>query len=170
MDKNKKIELTLPLTKKKNLVVTLPLIKTKKIVINNCFGGFGLSYEAVMMYAELSNIKLNAYVNKKVDGHTDFIHLIKYENPSDTILGVIHYLTSKLNDDGTLPDHDEGYFSERKIKRDDPILVKVVEKLGKKANGKYSELKIVEIPDDVEWEIDEYDGLETVEEAHRSWN
>ena len=168
MDKNKKIELTLPLTKKKNLVVTLPLIKTKKIVINNCYGGFTLSYEAVMMYAKLSNIKLNAYVNKKVDGHTDFNHLVKYEKPSDTLLGIIHYSTSKLNDDETLP--DKGYFSERNIKRDDPILIKVIEKLGKKANSKYSELKIVEIPDDVKWEIDEYDGLETVEETHRHFN
>ena len=44
-----------------------------------------------------------------------------------------------------------------------------MKELGNKANGRYSELKIVEIPDGIEWEISEYDGLETVEEKHRNW-
>lgn len=56
------------------------------------------------------------------------------------------------------------------ITRDDERLIKVVEKLGDRANGACAELKIVEIPDYVDWEIDEYDGLESVDEAHRSWN
>lgn len=55
------------------------------------------------------------------------------------------------------------------IARDDPKLVECVEKLGEEANGAYAELKIVEIPDDVNWEIGEYDGLEWVEEVHRRW-
>ena len=37
-------------------------------------------------------------------------------------------------------------------------------------DGKFSYLKIVEIPDDVEWEIDDYDGIETIHEVHRSWS
>jgi hypothetical protein len=56
------------------------------------------------------------------------------------------------------------------MERNDPILVQVVKELGKKANGDYADLKIVEIPDDVEWYISDYDGLETVHEKHRSWN
>lgn len=55
------------------------------------------------------------------------------------------------------------------IARDDPKLVECVEKLGEEANGMYAELKVVEIPDDVNWEIGEYDGLEWVEEVHRRW-
>jgi hypothetical protein len=35
--------------------------------------------------------------------------------------------------------------------------------------GCYAKLKIVEIADDVDWEITNYDGLETVEEKHRTW-
>ena len=31
-------------------------------------------------------------------------------------------------------------------------------------------LKIVEIPDDVEWFIDDYDGIETIHERHRTWS
>lgn len=56
------------------------------------------------------------------------------------------------------------------IPRDDPILVQVVEQLGTKANGTYAKLKIVDIPDDVEWHIAEYDGKEWVAEDHRTWN
>ena len=47
--------------------------------------------------------------------------------------------------------------------RANPILVQVIEELGEAANGsKYSTLKIVEIPDDVNWEIADYDGSEWV--------
>lgn len=55
------------------------------------------------------------------------------------------------------------------ITRNDPKLAECVEKLGEEANGVYAELKVVEIPDDVNWEIGEYDGLEWVEEVHRRW-
>lgn len=55
------------------------------------------------------------------------------------------------------------------IARNDPKLVECVEKLGEEANGTYAELKVVEIPDNVNWEIGEYDGLEWVEEVHRRW-
>ena len=55
------------------------------------------------------------------------------------------------------------------IARNDPKLVECVEKLGEEANDMYAELKVVEIPDDVNWEIGEYDGLEWVEEVHRRW-
>jgi len=44
-----------------------------------------------------------------------------------------------------------------------------VEELGEKANGQCADLKIVEIPDDVEYEIEEYDGVEWVAENHRTW-
>jgi hypothetical protein len=60
--------------------------------------------------------------------------------------------------------------SERDIRRDDPYLVKVVKELGMGANGPHSNLKIVEIPGDVEWLIQDYDGAEWVAEKHRTWN
>ena len=56
------------------------------------------------------------------------------------------------------------------FRRDDPILVEVVERLADAANTRYSKLKIVEIPDDVAWTIMEYDGAEWVAEAHRTWS
>lgn len=53
--------------------------------------------------------------------------------------------------------------------RDDPLLIKVVEKYGKESWGQFAELKIVEIPTNVKWHIAEYDGLEHVAEDHRTW-
>lgn len=61
------------------------------------------------------------------------------------------------------------YLSYYNIERNDPYLVKVVEELGEKANGAYARLEVVEIPDDIEWEIEEYDGNEWVAEKHRTW-
>lgn len=61
-------------------------------------------------------------------------------------------------------------FNHRYIKRDDPILIRVVNELGDKANGKYSKLKIVEIPSDVQYTIEEYDGDEWIAEEHRTWD
>jgi hypothetical protein len=56
------------------------------------------------------------------------------------------------------------------IPRDDENLVSVIEELGEKCWGQYSALKVVEIPDDVEWQIEEYDGVEWIAEKHRIWN
>ena len=55
------------------------------------------------------------------------------------------------------------------LDRTDPILIQVVETLDAEADGFYAKLRIIEIPDDVEWEITEYDGHESVEEVHRKW-
>lgn len=71
----------------------------------------------------------------------------------------------------------EGFLMEKygvtskNIDRNDPRLVDCVETLGGSvAGGRFSVLGIIEIPDDVEWEIDDYDGLEWVAEKHRIWH
>lgn len=61
-------------------------------------------------------------------------------------------------------------FYDRDVARDDPYLVKVVRELGMGANGTHANLKIVEIPGDVEWMVSEYDGAEWVAEKHRTWS
>ena len=56
------------------------------------------------------------------------------------------------------------------IPRDDPILVEMVETMGDQVNGSYSKLRVVGIPDDVKWIIEEYDGNEWIDEVHRIWS
>jgi hypothetical protein len=53
--------------------------------------------------------------------------------------------------------------------RTNPALVAVVEELGDAASGPGACLTVVEVPDDVDWEISDYDGWEQVEEKHRAW-
>jgi len=146
----------------------------KRIVINSCYGGFGLSYEGVMYYAKLKGIKLYAYVEKWTDNlyaHKPYnIYdetIIPFEKRKGKTPPLIYYATKE----GLKNRNELGKYlwNENDIKRDDPALVKTVEDLGERANGYAAELKVVEIPDDVDWEITEYDGLEQVEEKHRVW-
>jgi len=55
------------------------------------------------------------------------------------------------------------------IPRDHAALVQVVEELGPAANDWGAELAIVEVPDDVQWQIHEHAGREWVAERHRTW-
>lgn len=111
-----------------------------RIVINKCYGGFGLSHEAIMRYAELK-------------GFENFRH----ETDETNEYSFTYYAIGK-----------EPFYDDH-IERDDPILIQVVEELGEKSWGQYSELKIVEIPDKISWEIGEYDGSEWVAEKHQTW-
>jgi len=59
----------------------------------------------------------------------------------------------------------------REIERHDPALVVAVEKLGRSADGPNSHLKIVDIPDGVEYIIcDDDSGVEWIAEKHRTWD
>ena len=54
--------------------------------------------------------------------------------------------------------------------RTDLDLVVVVEELGKLASDSRAELRIVEVPDGIEWELFLIDGMEAVVEMGRSWS
>jgi len=56
------------------------------------------------------------------------------------------------------------------IERHDPILIQVVEELGEKADGACADLNIVEIDDNDEYYIDEYDGMESIELKSQAYN
>ena len=65
---------------------------------------------------------------------------------------------------------NEDYFYYGAIERDDPDLVKVVEKLKEKVNNDFSKLKVVEVPDNIQYVINDYDGMESIHEEHESWS
>lgn len=129
-----------------------------KVVINSCFGGFGLSHTGIMRYAELKNIKLYS----SSDGGSFKSY---YTVPEEEFLR----LSEQDKKNGNYKLSNAVYFSDHDIERTDAFLIQVVEELGKKANGCCASLRIVEIPDGIEWEIDEYDGSERIDEQHRSW-
>ena len=54
--------------------------------------------------------------------------------------------------------------------RTNAILISAIEKLGvEDSSGVNAELEVVEIPDNVDWVIEDYDGSETISEVHQSW-
>jgi hypothetical protein len=55
------------------------------------------------------------------------------------------------------------------IKRDDPRFVSALEEYGEELTEGMSKLVIVEIPEDVQWELVENEGVERIEEIHRTW-
>lgn len=136
-----------------------------KVVINKCFGGFGLSREAVARYAEIKGIKLWHWydeITRKVYG------------PERVHEGLRHYSTVPVETDEhgfLVGEHPAtGYWSDSDLERNDPVLVQVVEALGSEAaSGEHARLAIVEIPDGTDYEIGEYDGQEHIAEKHRTW-
>lgn len=64
----------------------------------------------------------------------------------------------------------DGDFYDREIPRDDSVLVSIVEELGRDASGGFADLHVIEIPDGVDWQIEEYDGIEWIAEVHRTWS
>lgn len=142
----------------------------QRIVINSCHGGFGLSHEGILAYLDKCGTPVWTEVNEKFGGLIPFTYYLV--PPEEQIKGDPEDWHSM-----TLAErqaHNAAYsqtvFHDRDVARDDPYLVAVVEELGVRANGRHAELKVVEIPPEVDWVIDEYDGNETVSEKHRTWS
>jgi hypothetical protein len=156
-----------------------------KVVINKCYGGFGLSPKAIKRIAELQGKKCYFFkqeiINNRFgkyekitmkEAETAFVfHAFSIPNPNE-------YLDRKDWHDMT--DNEKRESNERwdavtlrdrygDEQRADPVLIQVVEELGEAANGKYAELKVVEIPDGTEYEISEYGGMEHIAEKHQTW-
>jgi len=131
-----------------------------KIVINSCFGGFGLSKKAKLLLYERGSKAVEATEPEKYyRGRVDWKKEFEEDRNEDTMSGMVVALDGKIIT-------DERFTPEL---RADKELVKVVEELGVEANGYCAELKIVEVPDGIEWTIEEYDGTEWIAEKHETW-
>jgi hypothetical protein len=142
-----------------------------KVIINNCYGGFSISLDGCRWMAERGHEQ----AKKDVSDYEDELRVFEHYK-AHGVLGDDHMrrfktslfdISIKYN---KLPD----FYSGRDFKRHDPLLVACVEALGgehrKGASGAHACLKIVEIPDGMEYEIVEYDGMEHVAEKHRTWS
>ena len=59
---------------------------------------------------------------------------------------------------------------ENSLSRTNLELIHQIEEYGSDViSGDYSQLKVIEIPDGIDYEILDHDGLESVHEAHRVW-
>jgi hypothetical protein len=141
-----------------------------KVVINRCYGGFGLSHEAVMRYFEIKGITVYPEQDSSIGSWKFWTYwLVKPEDRIESKEGEAFYAMSMEDRRAYNKAHSEQTVYPREIERHDPVLVQVVEEMGDKANGAHAELKVVQIPDDVNYIIEEYDGLEHIAEEHRTW-
>lgn len=124
-----------------------------KIVINKCYGGFNLSDEGFEWLIKNKGWGVTNY-NEYGNCEDSMKPIVK----SDEVLSRLgfDYSFTQMRNDSSL-----------RINED---LIECVETLGTKANTRTSNLEIIEIPDDVDFTIEEYDGIERVAEKHRTWS
>jgi len=117
----------------------------KKIVINHgiCFG---LSPLAIKRYYELAHPEMNLFFYEEKTNH-EKCELVKIKDivhyPIDCLLPII--LNKDIGNDVINPHLKNEDYVDFEPMRDDPILVQVVEELGKKVNDRYSKLEIVQV-------------------------
>lgn len=136
-----------------------------KVVINRCFGGFGLSDAAYKRLIELG-VPVRKYIEQQRSPETGLYlpeprndgEVIFERDPDDEFAAMSRLMGTDYWDAWT------------RESRNHPLVVQVVEELGKAANGRCADLQVVEIPDGIDWSIDEYDGIEHIAEAHRTWS
>ena len=138
----------------------------KKVILNKCYGMFQVSPRGYSLYAKKIGKQINCYRGSH-DSENGLVYV--KESLDDFIKGMptLFYFYSTMNygDEvtcSTCKNSFEGCLILDEEHRFDPILIEVVEELGDDANGIGSELKVVEIPDDVaeDYVIDNYDGFE----------
>ena len=135
-----------------------------KIVINRDSGVFKLSKAAIYRYAEIKGITLYPY--------SEGCHTIFYKVPPEQRVKPLpgNWLSNSFEDrEAYCNQYYEEIVDEFEMPRNDPVLVQVVEELGEKASGTDALLKVVEIPDGVDWQIQQNTGSEWIEEKHRTW-
>ena len=139
-----------------------------KVAVNRCYGGFDLSPKAVKMLMNRKGLNCFMYKQTKYkfdSGKEEFTRID--ETSEECGLGTYY----AKNDLGDKTDNitKDSYWYYGDIDRTDEDLISVIEELGNDASGRFGSIEVVEIPDDIEWEIDNYDGIETIHECHRSW-
>ena len=141
-----------------------------KVILNKCYGGFGCSDACYRLYARKKGIEVYPYrldtVREKGKGC-----IYKKVEEKDCDGAWESYFRKDFGD--SFVDKEVDAWSElvwlNTSHREDPVLIECIEELGEKANGKYSRLEVVEIPDGLDYVIDDYDGIETLHENVRCW-
>lgn len=131
----------------------------KKVILNKCYGGFGVSDKVYEEYAKAKGFELFRYVAKD-------IHKFVITDNKNSFL--VHYSKIYLGEQcEDIP--TEAFLYLNSEYREDKTLIDIVERLGEEANGRYAKLVVVEIPDDLDYVIDEYDGIETLHQKIQKW-
>lgn len=127
-----------------------------KVVYNACYGGFGLSKEAVQRYWQIKDQQV--WIEDQQWGFT--VWLVPPEERLEQKSSKQYTAMSMDERIAYNKAHSAQTWYNLNVDRHDPVLVQVVEELGDKANGVYAKLVIGEVYGP--YRIDEYDGFESV--------
>jgi hypothetical protein len=153
-----------------------------KLVINKCHGGFSLSPKAVARIAELQGRPCYFFTCQSLGNYEPVAleHISQRSalwfafdipNPNEVLSRGEGWHSLSMDERKARNElYSKHNHNSRPDNRSDATLIQVVKELGKEADGMCAKLGFVEIPDGIEYEIEEYDGYETVSEAHRSWS
>lgn len=129
-----------------------------KIAINECYGGFQLSVEAILLYAKKKNWVVYCY-NHDIINH-------RYQKVTSNIENnfAIIFVTTKdfgdlVNDEDF--NYENNYVEISNIARHDKALIETIEELGERASTKLSKIVVKEIEGN-QYVINEYDGYESI--------
>jgi len=155
-----------------------------KVLVNKCYGGYGFSNEAHSLYAKKigkecyfydssydKDRDIMPYKVSEGKGLCVFAFTVPTVDELNEKLGYAkpwHKMTSKERKENS-DLYDSLAININDLNRTDKTLISVVEELGKKANSQFSDIRIIDIPDGMEYEISDYDGIETIHEIHQSW-
>lgn len=141
-----------------------------KVIINSCYGGFGLSLEVLYRSIKENIPVFECYEYGDERMTRDWDSLLSKMNKKYKEFKTSNVYNWLYDEKEKKMYAFKSFHGEESHKiRTNPDLIKIVEEMGEKANGRCAELSIVDIPDDVDWFIDEYDGIESVHEKHRVW-
>ena len=132
-----------------------------KVVINTCLGGFGLSNKAIKKYLELKQIPYWVYEfdYKSRDYKRTNVRNALKDDGQDNYTFCIRDLGKRVD---KIPNGVGVYSFKLSENRSDEILIKIVEELGKDSFGLFSDLKVINLPDNVEYDIEEDRGVEKI--------
>ena len=135
-----------------------------KIVLNGCYGGFGLSYEAMFLYLHAKHQEAIFYADVSIYDNYTKVHKYQRVTLPEIRSSQFYMIYCTTKDQGELihqfPEDVDDFHG---IDRTDPILISIIETIGAEAASDiYSQLEVHDIPDGTLYKIDEYDGLETI--------
>ncbi len=145
-----------------------------KVIKNDCYGGFGVSQQAIfdlvkMNCEHISKRDFDEYFGRHIESLDEQFDNFGLNGCNIRIrLNSCKDWLDWLNYAYDVEQRKIYFFNNQKSSRTCPDLIKLIEEKGSMyCSSRHSQLVIIEVPDNACWEIEEYDGLESIVECYR---